>query len=339
MQIDSGDLLRLASKINARKTFNGLKVLAGYYLSRLIRRPLVWGLPVSLSMEPTTHCNLRCPQCPSGLRAFTRPTGIMDEQLFKEVIDEVQDTLLYLMLYFQGEPYLHPRFHELVRYASERRIYTATSTNAHYLSREKAELTVLSGLDRLIISIDGTDQDTYSKYRVGGKLDTVLEGIDALVRAKKRLKSKTPFIQLQFIVFGFNEHQVSSFRKLCSQWNLKPLIKSAQLYGDQADASFLPGDTELSRYTKEESGRLRIKGKQMNHCWKMWHSSVLTWDGRVVPCCFDKDAAHPFGQVNGQGFRRVWKSSQYDRFRQQIFKDRKGIDICRNCSEGSRVWL
>ena len=58
--------------------------------------------------------------------------------LFKRTIDELHDTLLYLIFYFQGEPYLHPDFLELVRYAADRKIYTATSTNAHYLTDDNA---------------------------------------------------------------------------------------------------------------------------------------------------------------------------------------------------------
>jgi radical SAM protein with 4Fe4S-binding SPASM domain len=339
MPFDHKDLLNILSKVSSRRLLNGLKVISGFYLSRILRKPIHWGNPVSLSIEPTTHCNLRCPQCPSGLRSFTRPTGIIDKHLFQEMIDELQDSVLYLMMYFQGEPYLHPHFHDLVRYAADKNIYTATSTNGHYLSRENAESTVKSGLDRLIISLDGASQDTYQKYRIGGRLQQVLSGVDQLIQAKKRLKSRTPYIQLQFIVFGFNEHELHAFRDLCAQRKLKPMIKSAQIYDDKPDKAFLPSNGRHARYRRDDDGNHQIKGRQMNHCWKMWHSSVITWDGRVVPCCFDKDAAHSFGQINGTGFAPIWKNRSYNQFRNRILKDRKGIDICTNCTEGTRVWL
>src|SRR5579863_9757802 len=161
------DTINLFTKLNLRKAWNGILVLSSYYISKWTRRPVQWGLPISISFEPTTSCNLRCPECPSGLRQFTRDTGMLKDDFFKEVIDEFAPHLAYLTFYFQGEPYLNPTFLEMVKYASSKRIYTATSTNAHYLTPDVAKKTVESGLDRLIISIDGTTQETYSSYRIG----------------------------------------------------------------------------------------------------------------------------------------------------------------------------
>src|SRR5918993_749993 len=126
------DTVNLFSKLTLRKTWNASKVLGSYYISKWSGRPLQWGNPISVSFEPTTSCNLRCPECPSGLRSFTRPTGMLEDNLFKKTIDELHKKLLYLIFYFQGEPYLHPRFLDLAKYASSKGIYTATSTNAHY---------------------------------------------------------------------------------------------------------------------------------------------------------------------------------------------------------------
>ncbi|RYY69770.1 MAG: radical SAM protein, partial [Chitinophagaceae bacterium] len=169
------DSINLVTKLTPARLWNGIKVLSSYYVSIFRKKPVQWGLPVSISFEPTTSCNLRCPECPSGLRAFTRPTGMLQKDFFKETIDDIHRDLLYLIFYFQGEPYLNPGFLEMVRYAADKKIYTATSTNAHYLTDENARKTVESGLDRLIISIDGTTQETYKQYRVGGNIDKVIE--------------------------------------------------------------------------------------------------------------------------------------------------------------------
>src|SRR5450631_3035641 len=122
------DTLNLLSKLTIRRLWNGGKVFASYYLSKWTGKVIQWGYPVSISFEPTTSCNLRCPECPSGLRSFTRPTGMLHDDLFKKTIDELAPTLAYLIFYFQGEPYLHPHFLDLVKYASSKKIYTATST-------------------------------------------------------------------------------------------------------------------------------------------------------------------------------------------------------------------
>src|SRR6201991_950824 len=181
-RVNWNDSINLLSKISLRRFWNASKVLGSYYLSKWTRKAIQWGYPVSISFEPTTSCNLRCPECPSGLRAFTRPTGMLNKDFFSETIDQLHRELLYLVFYFQGEPYLNPEFLTMVKYASSKKIYTATSTNAHYLNDENAKKTIESGLDRLIISIDGTTQDVYRQYRVGGKLDKVIEGAKNVVR-------------------------------------------------------------------------------------------------------------------------------------------------------------
>ncbi|MGH2552223.1 MAG: radical SAM protein, partial [Chitinophagaceae bacterium] len=167
-RINRRDSFNLLSKLTLRRAWNGMKVLSSYYISKWTKRAVQWGFPVSISFEPTTFCNLRCPECPSGLRAFSRPTGMLQKDFFSKTIDELHKDLLYLVFYFQGEPYLNPDFLDMVEYASKKKIYTATSTNAHYLDDGNAKRTIESGLDRLIISIDGTTQDVYQQYRVGG---------------------------------------------------------------------------------------------------------------------------------------------------------------------------
>src|SRR5258705_815763 len=216
-KINRHDTINLFTKLSFRRAWNGILVLSSYYVSKWTGRPVQWGAPVSISFEPTTSCNLRCPECPSGLRAFTRPTGMLQKDFFRSTIDEIHKELLYLIFYFQGEPYLNPDFLEMVRYAASKGIYTATSTNAHYLTDEKAKRTVESGLDRLIISIDGTTQDVYKQYRIGGKLNKVIEGAKNIVRWKKELNSKKPFVVFQFLVVKPNEHQIEEVQQLAKE--------------------------------------------------------------------------------------------------------------------------
>ena len=294
------------------------------------------GLPIAISFEPTTSCNLRCPQCPSGLRSFTRDTGMLDVKLYNKFIEENHKTLLYLLLYFQGEPYLHPSFFDMIKRAAKFNIYSATSTNAHYLDINNAIETVKSGLDRLIISVDGTSAETYSKYRVGGKFDKVIEGTKNIVAAKKQLKSKTPFIIWQFMVFKHSEHELEQVKKMGAQLGVNQVaIKTAQVYDEAGANELLPTNPKYNRY---EQNSLKIKGGLKNECWKMWHSSVITWDGNVVPCCFDKDASYQIGNLSNKSFQEIWLSPGYDAFRSTLWNGRKNIPICTNCSEGSKVW-
>lgn len=332
------DGINLLSKLTFRRLTNAAQLFASYYFSKAYKKPFVWGNPITMEIEPTTSCNLRCPQCPSGLREFTRNTGMLDLELYKKIIDEIHEDLVWLILYFQGEPFLNKQFLEFVKYAAQKNIYTATSSNAHYFTDEMAKATVESGLDRLIISIDGTTQDTYGKYRIGGKIEKVIEGTQLLLKWKKTLGKTTPHIIWQFIAFRHNEHQIPEIKKLAKQIGVDEVgIKTAQIYDYQSSENLIPENESLARYKKTDSGYV-IKNTLLNQCWRIWRGSVITWDGLVVPCCFDKDATHRFGDVSTQSFADVWNSEKYMSFRNAILQSRKEIDICTNCTEGTKVW-
>ena len=265
---------------------------------------------------------------------------MLQKDFFSETIDDIYKELLYLIFYFQGEPYLNPDFLEMVKYASSKGIYTATSTNAHYLSDDNAKRTVESGLDRLIISIDGTSQDVYQQYRVGGNIEKVIEGAKNIIKWKKALKSKTPFVFFQFLVVKPNEHQIESIKKLAKEVGVDEVrFKTAQVYQYETDPNnLIPTIDKFSRYTKNTDGRYTPKNKMANSCWKLQHANVITWDGLVVPCCFDKDALHQLGNLKNQRFKEIWNNENYRQFRKELKKSRKNIDICSNCSEGASVW-
>jgi radical SAM protein with 4Fe4S-binding SPASM domain len=333
------DGLNLLSKLTLRRGLNALQVAGSYLLSRWTGKARHWGEPVSVSIEPTTSCNLRCPECPSGLRSFTRPTGMLQEEMYQGVIDQLYQRLVYLVFYFQGEPYLHPRFLEMVKYAAAKGIYTATSTNAHFLTDENARQTVESGLDRIIISIDGTTQDTYAAYRVGGQLEKVLEGTRSLIKWKKQLRSRTPFVVFQFLVVRPNEHQVAEVKSLARKLGVDDVwLKTAQIYDYGQGSPLIPTIDYYSRYRPNGDGTWSVKNKLLNHCWKMWHSCVITWDGQVVPCCFDKDADYPMGNLQTERFSALWRGQPYRRFRESLLRSRSEIEMCRNCTEGTNVW-
>jgi radical SAM protein with 4Fe4S-binding SPASM domain len=333
------DIVNFTSKLTARKALNVSRILLSYYVARITRMPLLWGLPVSISVEPTTSCNLRCPECPSGLRAFTRPAGMLKKNLFQKIIDELHHDLIYLYFYFQGEPYLNPEFLDMVQYASQKKIYTVTSTNAHFLNDANSKKTVESGLDRIIISIDGTTQETYEKYRVGGQLQKALDGTANLVRWRKQLHAKTPHIIFQFLVVRHNEHQIKDIFRLAKEYGADEVkLKTAQIYNYKNGNALIPENEKYSRYKKIAENHYQIKNKLHNHCWKLWHAAVITWDGRIVPCCFDKDAAYAMGNLQHESFAAIWNNKPYQRFRAQILRSRKEIDICQNCTEGLKVW-
>jgi radical SAM protein with 4Fe4S-binding SPASM domain len=340
MKIYYKDTWNFISKITVRRAWNVAKLFSSFYITKYLGRPIQWGMPMTISFEPTTACNLRCPECPSGLRAFTRPTGNLKENFFKDTVDDLYKDLLYLIFYFQGEPYINPKFLDMVMHANKKGIYTITSTNGHFLNDENAKKTVTSGLDRLIISVDGTSQETYESYRKEGNLEHVLQGARNIVKWKKELKSVTPHIIFQFLVVKPNEHQIPEIYALAKEIGVDEVkLKSAQVYDYKNGNELIPSIEKYSRYAKQENGTYRVKNELLNHCWKLWHACVITWDGLVVPCCFDKDATHRLGDLKNTSFRQIWKGASYVSFRTKLLKGRDQIDICTNCTEGCSVWV
>ncbi len=339
MKLYFDDISNFLTKLTPRRLWNVAKLLSSYHLTKWTGGPVQWGLPMTISIEPTTACNLRCPECPSGLRSFTRPTGNLKSGFFRKTIDEMYRDLLYLMFYFQGEPYINPDFLDMVRYARGKGIYTITSTNGHFLNSENARKTIESGLDRLIISVDGTTQETYQSYRKEGTLEVVLQGAKNVVKWKKEMKSKTPHIVFQFLVVRPNEHQIPEIYRLAKEIGIDEVkLKTAQVYDYEHGNDLIPTIGKYARYEEKQDGTWRVKNKLLNHCWKLWHACVITWDGLVVPCCFDKDATHQLGDLKDIPFREIWQGERYSHFRKTLLNGRDKIDICTNCTEGCKVW-
>ena len=323
--------------------FNLIKLLSSYFLSRLLRKVIHWGKPASISIEPTNYCNLHCPECPSGMDLLTRDKGNMDLELFQNLIDQISPSLFYLNFYFQGEPYINLRFPEMVRYAKSKKIYVATSTNGHFLTPENVRSTIESGLDKLIISLDGTDVKTYEQYRAGGNFDKVITGIKEVVKQKKTGGSNRPRTVIQFLVLKSNEHQINQIRHLGKELGVDHVeVKTAQFYKFKEGNPLMPDNQKFSRYKKIQKNQadpahFEIRNRMPNHCFRMWCSCVVTWDGEVVPCCFDKDATYKMGNLNNLSFGQIWKNKAYHEFREKILKSRKSIDICTNCTEGTGI--
>jgi len=115
-------------------------------------------------------------------------------------------------------------------------------------------------------------------------------------------------------------------------------FKTAQIYDYEQGSELIPTIEKYARYKQKPDGTFTIKNKLLNHCWKMWHSCVITWDGKVVPCCFDKDASHPLGDLRQNSFSEIWQHKAYQDFRANLLQARSNIDICKNCTEGTKVW-
>ncbi|MFC1492525.1 radical SAM/SPASM domain-containing protein [candidate division KSB1 bacterium] len=326
--------IRQIKTLTPPRLINAGKVYLSYLYSRITGKAVVKGYPVVLSIEPTSLCNLKCPQCPTGMEALKRDSGYMNMDLYRSILDGLAKYITTIQLYFQGEPFMNKLLPEMITYAKSRNIYTITSTNGHFLTDENIGKIINAGLDALIIGLDGVSEESYSKYRKNGKFDTVISGIERLVDEKRKNSAGIPKIYLQFLVLKGNEDQIEEIRKLGKKLQVdRVLIKTAQVYPDTDTRDLLPSNPDYSRYT-EKNCELVLKNSIPDHCKRIWTTAVFTWDGILASCCFDKDAGHSFGIWNGAPFDVLWRGEKAMRFRQQVLENRKTVAICRNCTEG-----
>lgn len=329
--------INLLKYFSLKRFYNAVKILISFTLSRVIRKPIVWGLPISFSIEPTNHCNLKCPECPSGLGALTRKLGLLKLDDYKNWIDQIKDTGFYVQLFFQGEPYINKNLPEMIKYAQKNKIYVSISTNGHFINENNTDKILEAAPDKLIYSVDGLNEETYQNYRVGGTFAQVDSALRNLVKRKRELKLKKPFIEFQFIVMKQNEHLLEKVKKYCEEVGVDKLVfKTMQISSYENALKFLPTNKKYSRYIVDNNS-FKIKSEVKNHCFALWRTSVITWDGKVVPCCFDKDADFTMGILNGKSFYEIWNSENYNRFRQSILTDRKQNKMCTNCTEGLKI--
>jgi len=261
----------------------------------------------------------------------------MNLSFFKKLIDEISSTGFYVQLFFQGEPYINKKLPQLIKYAQGRRIYVSISTNGHFINDKNVDSVLDNAPDKLIFSVDGLDEKSYRNYRVGGTFAQVNKGIRLLTERKKDLRLKIPFVELQFIVMRQNEHLMDKVIEYGKDAGVdKVVFKTMQISSYENALHFLPQIKKYRRY-ELKNGTFTVSGKLKDHCFALWRTSVITWDGKVVPCCFDKDAEFEFGTVNGRSFQSIWTSEKYNSFRQGLLIDRRGMNMCSNCTEGIKV--
>ncbi len=330
---------QLLKSLTLRRVWNAVKIIASFLLSAVTKKNLVWGVPPILTIEPTNLCNLRCPLCVTGNGSMTRENGRMDFPTYKRLIDELADRAIYVVLFHQGEPYINHHFNDFVAHAKQRGLYVTTSSNAHYFDHQTAEATVASGLDTIIISVDGATQESYSHYRVGGSLQKVLEGTRHLIAAKKRLHSKTPYIYMQFIVMKHNEHELAAMEKLAAELGVDRLLKKTVQVETFAEAQeWLPTAERFRRYNLTEEN-FAVKNGGKGACPRPWLTTLVNWDGSVVPCCFDKNGDHITGDMRTASFTSIWESTKYSDFRRTLLNDRQSIEMCKNCNQGIGLFV
>lgn len=313
-----------------------MKPLRAYFnvlqarLNRAVRRTEVPNFPIMAYVEPTTFCNLKCPACPTGLGLDLRPRVSMDLQLFRDVIDEIGDYLFELWMYNWGEPLLHKQTPEMIAYAKCRDIAVTLSSNLSLkLSDDYLERLVTSGLDMLVVSLDGVSEATYSAYRRRGEISQVRANMLRIKQVKQRLNTSSPHVMWQFLVFQHNEHEVAQAQQLYRDWGADSLsVAGAIMPCAPHDEGFSPSTmAHLNIYHPDhEHSKDAVRALQSRRpCSWLYGGFVLNPGGSVSPCCVTPAETQDFGRYDGKGdFLRAYNTSRYKRARQPSLRHRTG---------------
>lgn len=316
----------------------------------LERRPKGWGsvlyntgmakarrvgplmMPAHISIEPTNTCNLKCPVCETGNGSLERSRGMLDKEKFRRFIDEVAPHTSVLMFYFMGEPFLNKHAYDMIRYARSKDIYVETCTNGDYVD---AKGVIYSDVNEISFQLGGMTQKTHETYRVRGNLDRTQQKIYALLDERRRHPESNVQVQVGFIVMKHNEHEVDDFLRWAKEIGvdranvIDPCVRTVT-----EGRELLPNDRKYWFYDEAafEQGYLKPKQTPHNECTWIWNSTMVNWDGSVVPCCRDPNGHHVLGNVFERPLKEIWNGKAATDFRRQILSKQKDMDICRLCS-------
>jgi len=268
---------------------------------RLRRHTRLAGLPYVLTVDPLNGCNLHCPHCMTGAGKQGHEVATLPRPLYRRLLDELAPTLLLVEFGNWGEPMLDRRLPELVEEASGRGLGTIVATHLSVpLDDAAARALVASGLDVLGVALDGASQETYGQYRVGGRLELVLENVARITRAKRRLASTTPRIVWSYHVFAHNQHEIDAARARAAALGIDFACSKGFVTGSDWDPD--------GRFPFIFEAR---DGEQVEPCSFLWERAVVSADGGVAPCLGAFYPEDDCGRLDGRTFREVWNGERF----------------------------
>lgn len=315
---------------------NSFKKLANFiycHYEMLMGRERVKSYPYLFVFEVTNVCNLKCPFCLTGKGVSGgRSVRHMGFDEAKSIIDQVGDYIYLLQLYTWGEPLLNKDIYDIIQYAKKKNIYVMISTNATMLNEANSRRLVESGIDYVMVAIDGISDETYKQYRVGGDYSKVIKNLENLLSVKTEKANPTPFVEWQFIVFKHNEHEVRSAERKAYEMGVN---KFTPLPAYVEDESWSPVGEE---YKVEV-----FNPERLMNCDRPWTHLNVRADGGVASCCYEFERKDDFGNLADGSFLKIWNNPKFSMSRRLIYQKRKGLEmekselICYGClSSGIR---
>ena len=264
-------------------------------------------MPVTGQIDPAFACNLSCPLCLSEMarqQGYTMP--VMKEAELDHILSDYGDYLVRIWLSLWGEPLLNKRLPELIAKCKSREIWVLVSSNMSVpLGDAAIEALVKSGLDAMILSIDGATQDTYHTYRCRGDLALVLKNVQALVEAKRRLGMRTPYLYWRYLRFSWNEHEIEMARTMAAslgvdEFGVEGGVMTPQthhvLTPRKPDEQSRAQHPEISAHWQRHADRRRNRHQYFG-CDYLYQSISINSNGLVHPCCYVVSPEHAIGDA------------------------------------------
>ncbi len=315
-------------------------ILAG--LDHLHRRTTTFSKPTGLMLEPSDVCNLHCTGCWTNDSRHENRSRYLSIVHFDKIMKDLGDYLNIIWLWGWGEPFLNKNIYSMICKAREKNIVVISSTNGNVdWDKREAEELVWSGLSQLIFAVDGLDQGTHSKYRIGGNLQKILENILTLTEAKKRMASSLPLINMRMLVMAHNEHQTDDFLNLGKSLGVD--IVSYKSLCDYRKGDLNADFPQKEKYLRYDLETLRNPAvdKESDYCYRPWRRLEIFADGAVTPCEFDMEREYLLGNLDDRdvSLTAMWNNDIMKEFRRQFITDIDKISFCNFCPyKGQMVW-
>jgi radical SAM protein with 4Fe4S-binding SPASM domain len=276
----------------------------------IARRTQVRTAPVEWMVETTNRCNLACPMCPRTTVEFQQRD--MQLEFFKHILashPEAEE----IWPYGFGEPLLNPSLFEFIAYAKQQKRVVALSSNAALLNEESGRRLLQSGLDYLILPVDGAEKTTYETNRYPAQYDRIESQIDRFLSLKMALGSRL-HVTVQMIRMNNNDGQIEAFRR---KWR-RPGVDAVRVRDDLSGG---PGASLTSPGTRTH-----------RPCFFLWRGPLFVQAaGAVIPCPYYHGST-PFGDLNRQSAREIWASESMQQLRSAHLRgDLSQYPICRRC--------
>lgn len=271
--------------------------------------------PMSLGIEATNACNLRCLMC--HREVMTREVGFMDFDLFKECARQGIEMGVRLIVPFNyGESLLHPKLVDMVEYVKflSKDTLVKINTNGMLMTREYAEALVNAGIDEITFSLEGCTKEHHEEIAIGSKYEKVLANLMNLIDMKKG--NEKPQIRVCMVRM---EETASALKQFTKQW--QPLVDTITIH----DVNTGYGTLKDRRVEKRPLKR-RVP------CRELWLKLQVLWNGDVTVCCIDYDGRLKIGNIQNNSLHELWFGAELTRMREvHQAREFERIPICNKC--------